>query len=91
MGRFVECYCRAVAGTPAQSAESSLWGAVVAMRTVTPAGPLVDAAAHKRACVIVVGLGTVAAAAVILTSGSFNSANPSERCPTTNWASTSLV
>ena len=46
-------------------------GAVVGMLTVTPAGALVDATTHKRACVIVVGLGAVAAAAVILMSGNF--------------------
>jgi MFS family permease len=46
-------------------------GAVVGMLTVTPAGALVDATTHKRACVIVVGLGAVAAAAVILISGNF--------------------
>ncbi|HXO14623.1 MAG TPA: MFS transporter, partial [Mycobacterium sp.] len=46
-------------------------GAVVGMLTVTPAGALVDATTHKRACVIVVGLGAVAAAAVILTSQQF--------------------
>ncbi|HEX4392109.1 MAG TPA: hypothetical protein VH084_11310 [Mycobacterium sp.] len=41
------------------------------MLTVTPAGALVDATSHERACVIVVGLGAVAGAAVILTSGNF--------------------
>src|SRR6201995_2168971 len=46
-------------------------GAVVGMLTVAPAGALVDATSHKRACVIVVGLGAVAAAAVILTSRHF--------------------
>src|SRR5689334_3097019 len=46
-------------------------GAVVGMLAVTPAGALVDATSHKRACVIVVGLGAVAGAAVILTSQHF--------------------
>lgn len=46
-------------------------GAVAGMCTVAPAGALVDATAHKRACVIVVGLGAVAASAVILTSRQF--------------------
>jgi len=46
-------------------------GAVVGLLTVTPAGALVDATTHKRACVIVVGLGAVAAAAVILTPAQF--------------------
>jgi MFS family permease len=46
-------------------------GAVIGMFAVTPAGALVDATRHKRACVIVVGLGAVAAAAVILTSRHF--------------------
>ncbi|BBZ47209.1 MFS transporter [Mycobacterium parmense] len=46
-------------------------GAVVGMVAVTPAGALVDATSHKRACVIVVGLGAVAGAAVILTSQHF--------------------
>jgi MFS family permease len=46
-------------------------GAVVGLLTVTPAGALVDATTHKRACVIVVGLGAVAAAAVILTATRF--------------------
>lgn len=46
-------------------------GAVVGMLAVTPAGALVDATSHKRACVIIVGLGAVAAAAVILTSRHF--------------------
>jgi predicted MFS family arabinose efflux permease len=46
-------------------------GAVVGMLAVTPAGALVDATRHKRACVIVVGLGAVAGAAVILTSQHF--------------------
>ena len=41
------------------------------MLTVTPAGALVDATTHKRACAIVAGLGAVAAAAVILTSRQF--------------------
>ena len=46
-------------------------GAIVGMLTVTPAGALVDATTHKRACAIVAGLGAVAAAAVILTSRQF--------------------
>lgn len=46
-------------------------GAVVGMLTVTLAGALVDVTTHKRACVIVVGLGAVAAASVILMSGNF--------------------
>ncbi|ORW90489.1 MFS transporter [Mycobacterium sp. IEC1808] len=46
-------------------------GAVVGMLAVTPAGALVDATSHKRACVIVAGLGAVAGAAVILTSHHF--------------------
>src|ERR1700733_12871497 len=46
-------------------------GAIVGMLTVAPADALVDATTHKRACVIVVGLGAVAAAAVILTSRQF--------------------
>jgi MFS family permease len=46
-------------------------GAVVGMLSVTPAGAVVDATTHKRACVIVAGLSAVAAAAVILTSGKF--------------------
>ncbi|ORW28076.1 MFS transporter [Mycobacterium paraense] len=46
-------------------------GAVVGMLAVTPAGALVDATSHKRACAIVVGLGAVAGAAVILTSQHF--------------------
>jgi MFS family permease len=46
-------------------------GAVVGMLAVTPAGALVDATSHKRACVIVAGLGAVAGAAVILTSRHF--------------------
>ena len=46
-------------------------GAVVGMLTVTPAGALVDATTHKRACVIVAGLGAVTAAGVILSSGHF--------------------
>lgn len=46
-------------------------GAVVGMLAVTPAGALVDATSHKRGCVIVVGLGAVAGAAVILTSQHF--------------------
>lgn len=46
-------------------------GAVVGMLAVTPAGALVDATSHKRACVIVVSIGAVAGAAVILTSRSF--------------------
>jgi MFS family permease len=46
-------------------------GAVVGMLTVTPAGALVDATTHKRACVIIAGSGAVAAAAVILTSANF--------------------
>jgi hypothetical protein len=41
------------------------------MLTVTPAHALVDATTHKRVCVIVVGVGAVAGAAVILTSGNF--------------------
>jgi MFS family permease len=46
-------------------------GAVVGMLAVTPAGALVDATHHKRACAIVAGLGAVAAAAIILTSRQF--------------------
>ncbi|CDO90704.1 MFS transporter [Mycobacterium triplex] len=46
-------------------------GAIVGMITVGPAGALVDATSRKRTCVIVVGLGAVAASAVILTSGHF--------------------
>jgi predicted MFS family arabinose efflux permease len=46
-------------------------GAVVGMLTVTAAGALVDATTHKRACVIIAGLGAVAAAAIILTSANF--------------------
>ena len=46
-------------------------GAVVGLLTVTPAGALVDATTHKRACVVVAGSGAVAAAAVILMSGDF--------------------
>jgi MFS family permease len=46
-------------------------GAIVGMCTVAPAGALVDATTRKRACVIVVGLGAVAAAAVILTTRHF--------------------
>jgi MFS family permease len=46
-------------------------GAIVGMCTVAPAGALVDATTRKRACVIVVGLGAVAASAVILTSRHF--------------------
>jgi MFS family permease len=46
-------------------------GAAVGMLAVTPAGALVDATHHKRACVIVAGLGAVAAAAVILTARQF--------------------
>lgn len=46
-------------------------GAIVGMITVVPAGALVDATTRKRACVITVGLGAVAASAVILTSGHF--------------------
>ena len=46
-------------------------GAVVGMLAVTPAGALVDVTNHKRACVIVVGLGAVAGAGVILMSGNF--------------------
>jgi MFS family permease len=46
-------------------------GAVVGMLAVTPAGALVDATNHKRACAIVAGLGAVAAAAIILTSRQF--------------------
>jgi predicted MFS family arabinose efflux permease len=46
-------------------------GAVVGLLTVTPAGALVDATTHKRACVIIAGLGALAAAAVILTSANF--------------------
>lgn len=46
-------------------------GAIVGMLAVTPAGALVDATTHKRACVIIVGLAAVAGAAVILTSGQF--------------------
>ena len=57
-------------GTGAIGAVITL-GAIVGMLTVAPAGALVDATTHKRACVIVVGLGAVAAAAVILTSRQF--------------------
>ena len=46
-------------------------GAIVGMTAVTPAGALVDATSRKRACVIVAGLGAVAASAVILTSRHF--------------------
>ncbi|WP_406816130.1 MFS transporter [Mycobacterium sp. M23085] len=46
-------------------------GAIVGMLAVTPAGALVDATNHKRACAIVAGLGAVAGAAVILTSRHF--------------------
>lgn len=46
-------------------------GAIVGLLTVTPAGALVDATTHKRACVIVAGSSAVAAAAVILMSGNF--------------------
>lgn len=46
-------------------------GAVVGLLTVTPAGALVDSTTHKRACVIVAGVGAVAAAAVILMFGNF--------------------
>lgn len=46
-------------------------GAIVGMVTVAPAGALVDATTRKRACVITVGLGAIAASAVILTSGHF--------------------
>src|ERR1700684_529209 len=41
-------------------------GAIVGLLTVTPAGALVDATTHKRACVLVVGLAAVAARAVVL-------------------------
>ncbi|ODR11054.1 MFS transporter [Mycobacterium sherrisii] len=46
-------------------------GAIVGMISVAPAGALVDATSRKRTCVIVVGLGAVAASAVILTCGHF--------------------
>ncbi|MBS4729115.1 MFS transporter [Mycobacterium sp. SM1] len=46
-------------------------GAIVGMCTVGPAGALVDATTRKRTVVIVVGLGAVAASAVILTSRQF--------------------
>jgi MFS family permease len=46
-------------------------GAVVGMLAVAPAGAVVDATRRKRGCVIVVGLGAVAGAAVILTSNHF--------------------
>ncbi len=46
-------------------------GAIVGMCAVGPAGAIVDATSRKRQCVIVVGLGAVAASAVILTSGHF--------------------
>ncbi len=45
--------------------------AIVGMLTVAPAGALIDATTRKRACVVVVGLGAVAASAVILISGRF--------------------
>ena len=41
-------------------------GVVVGMLAVTPAGALVEATSHKRACVIVVCLGAVVGAAVSL-------------------------
>jgi predicted MFS family arabinose efflux permease len=46
-------------------------GTIVGMIAAAPAGALIDATSHKRACVIAVGLAAVAASAVILTSGQF--------------------
>ncbi|MEY8014680.1 MFS transporter [Mycobacterium servetii] len=46
-------------------------GAIVGMAAVAPAGALVDATRHKRACVILAGSAAVAAAAVILTAHNF--------------------
>ncbi len=46
-------------------------GAIVGMVAVPPAGALVDATTRKRACVIAVGVCTVAASALILSSRQF--------------------
>jgi MFS family permease len=46
-------------------------GTIVGMIAAAPAGALVDATSHKRACVIATGLAAVAGSAAILASGRF--------------------
>ncbi len=51
-------------------------GAIVGMVAVPLAGAVVDATTRKRSCVIAVGLCTVAASALILSSRQFGSSPP---------------
>src|SRR5579875_669425 len=71
MGPFLGVLLAGRGWTTSAIGEVITLGAIVGMCTVAPAGALVDATTRKRALVIVVGLGAVAASAVILASGNF--------------------